>query len=78
MTFASAIQFHIPLLWVSLCLKCENGSSRFQSGEGPSRGLLHEYTSSKFAKVLFEALDIISWAASDHGILNGNEEKKKV
>ena len=24
-------------------LKCENGSSRFQPGEGPSRGLLRDY-----------------------------------
>ena len=25
------------------CLKCESGSSRFQPGEGPSRGLLRDY-----------------------------------
>ena len=25
------------------CLKCESGSSRFQPGEGPSRGLLRAY-----------------------------------
>ena len=37
-----------------------------------------DYTTSKFAKVSFEALGIIAWAASDPGILNGNEEKKKV
>ena len=26
-----------------MCLKCESGSSRFQLGEGPSRGLLRDY-----------------------------------
>ena len=26
-----------------MCLKCESGSSRFQPGEGPSRGLLRDY-----------------------------------
>ena len=29
---------------VSHCLKCESGSSRFQPGEGPSRGLLRNCT----------------------------------
>ena len=37
MTIASRTQFHIK------CLKCESGSSRFQPGEGPSRGLLRDY-----------------------------------
>ena len=42
--------FHVYLPWsqcsfsiVSQCLKCKNGSSRFQPGEGPSRGLLRGY-----------------------------------
>ena len=26
-----------------MCLKCESSSSRFQPGEGPSRGLLRDY-----------------------------------
>ena len=42
------------------------------------KALPSDYTTSKFAKVSFEALGIIAWAASDPGILNGNEEKKKV
>ena len=37
-------------------LKCESGSSRFEPGKGPSRGLRHDYTTSNFAKVLFPAL----------------------
>ena len=29
-----------------MCLKCESGSSRFLPGEGPSRGLLRDCTTS--------------------------------
>ena len=39
---------------MSLCLKCESGSSRFQLGEGPRRGLLRDYESSDGAS--FQAL----------------------
>ena len=35
-------------------LKCESGSSHFQPGEGPSRGLLRDYEPSDGP--LFEAL----------------------
>ena len=31
-------------LQIAQCLKCESGSSRFQPGEGPSRGLLRDCT----------------------------------
>ena len=40
------------ILWIYQCLNsvlianCESGSSRFQPGEGPSRGLLRDYESS--------------------------------
>ena len=38
-------------------LKCESGSSRFQPGEGPSRGLLRDYEPSDAIRMeLFEAL----------------------
>ena len=40
-----------------MCLKCESGSSRFQPGEGPSRGLLSDY----------EPFDGTFWSTSDHG-----------
>ena len=44
MTFASASQFHVYLLWVNaclaLCLKCENTTRHSRPREGPSRGLL--------------------------------------
>ena len=42
MTIVFASQFHICL---AQCLKCKSGSSRFQLGEGPSKGLLHDYES---------------------------------
>ena len=38
-------------------IKCESGSSRFQPGEGPSRGLLRDYEPSDAVRMeLFEAL----------------------
>ena len=37
MTFVSQTQFHVERLWG------QRGSSRFQPGEGPSRGLLRDY-----------------------------------
>ena len=40
-----------------MCLKCESGSSRFQPGKGPSRGLLRDYEPSDLLRMeLFEAL----------------------
>ena len=39
------------------CLKCESGCSRFQPGEGPSRGLLCDYEPSDGPS--FEALVVI-------------------
>ena len=40
-----------------MCLKCESGSSRFQPGEGPSRGLLRDYEPKDHLRMeLFEAL----------------------
>ena len=55
MTFAAfGTKFHIYLLWgqclfsivSKLILKCESSSSCFQPGEGPSRGLLGDCTTS--------------------------------
>ena len=49
MTFASVSQFHVYLPWgqrLAYCLKCESTSRRFQPGEGPSRGLLRDCTTS--------------------------------
>ena len=43
MTFALASQFHFYSLWG---LTCESASRRFQPGEGPSRGLLRDCTTS--------------------------------
>ena len=40
------------------CLKCESGSSRFQPGEGPSRGLLRDCTTSQMDR--FAALNVTS------------------
>ena len=51
MIFASATQFQVYLPCVKECLKCESGSSHFQSGEGPSRGLLRDCETLNFAKV---------------------------
>ena len=43
----SASQFHIYFPWINVrfaqCLKCESGSSHFQPGKCPSRGLLRDY-----------------------------------
>ena len=42
MIIASVSQFHVYLPWG----QCESGSSLFQLGEGPSRGLLRDCTTS--------------------------------
>ena len=46
MIIAPWTQFHIYLPWGQMCLKCESASRRFQPGEGPSRGLLRDCTTS--------------------------------
>ena len=63
MTFASVTQFYVYLPWgqhqfsiVSVCLKCESTSRRFQSGEGARRGLLRDCTTSPINR--FAALHI--------------------
>ena len=56
MIIALRTQFHIERPWGQR-LKCERGSSRFQPGEGPSKGLLRDYKpSDRIRMVLFEAL----------------------
>ena len=56
-------QFHVYLPWGQrpfsiMCLKFESGSSSFQPGEGPSRGLLRDCTTSpinRFAALVLAA-----------------------
>ena len=45
---------------IQQCLKCESGSSRFQLGEGPSRGLLRDYEHSDGSS--FQALINHPWS----------------
>ena len=47
----------VDLCFTTYCLKCESGSSRFQLGEGPSRGLLRDYELSDGPS--FQALEIL-------------------
>ena len=52
-----------------MIIKCESGSSRFQPGEGPSRGLLRDYEPSDLLRIeLFGALQLTP-SAKCHGCI---------
>ena len=60
------------------CLKCESGSSRFQPGEGPSRGLLRDCTTSlinQFAALTRSPEEALQEAIrlNDRYALDGND-----
>ena len=58
-------ELHLAWGVVTFSLKCESGSSRFQPGEGPSRGLLRDY----------EPSDGTFWSTNVHHTMSPQERR---
>ena len=62
-----------------MCLKCESGSSRFQPGEGPSRGLLRNYEPTdgpSFEALVFRAAPY-NWLVARHTLAQDLESGRQ-